>query len=114
MSTRDAGAQRPRNRWVALARAIIGLPGLVLLGLLRFYQRVISPMTPPTCRYYPSCSSYAVTAISRHGALRGTWLAVRRVLRCHPWSAGGVDDVPPVRHTPTDHRAAAAASASLD
>ncbi|MCV2392844.1 membrane protein insertion efficiency factor YidD [Actinotalea sp. M2MS4P-6] len=66
------------------------------MGLVRFYQLVISPWTPPTCRFYPSCSSYAVTALERHGALRGSWLAVRRLGRCHPWAAGGVDDVPPV------------------
>ena len=66
-----------------------------LIGLILFYQRVISPMTPPTCRYYPSCSQYALTAIQRFGPLKGTWLAVRRLLRCHPWTPGGVDHVPP-------------------
>ena len=66
-----------------------------LIGLLLFYQRVISPMRPPTCRYYPSCSQYALTAIRRFGPLKGTWLAVRRLLRCHPWTPGGVDHVPP-------------------
>jgi uncharacterized protein len=60
-----------------------------------FYQRVISPWTPPTCRYYPSCSHYALTAIQVHGVLRGGWLALRRLGRCHPWTAGGVDHVPP-------------------
>jgi len=87
---------------MAAARWVVRLPGLILLGLLRFYQRFVSPLSPPSCRYYPSCSSYAVTAVSRHGALRGTWLAARRVLRCHPWAAGGVDDVPPARrdHSP--------------
>lgn len=65
-----------------------------LVALLRFYQIVISPMRPPTCRFYPSCSSYAVTALRRFGPLKGTWLAARRVLRCHPWNPGGVDDVP--------------------
>lgn len=76
---------------------IASVPRRVLLGLLWFYQRAISPWTPQSCRYYPSCSQYAVVAITRHGALRGTALAVWRVLRCHPWAAGGVDDVPPVR-----------------
>ncbi|TFH71141.1 MULTISPECIES: membrane protein insertion efficiency factor YidD [Cellulomonas] len=74
------------------------LPARVLLGLLWVYQRVISPITPPTCRFYPSCSQYAVIAVQRHGAVRGTWLAARRLLRCHPWNPGGVDDVPPSRH----------------
>lgn len=68
-----------------------------LIGLLLFYQRFISPMTPPTCRYYPSCSSYALTALRRFGPVKGTWLAVRRLGRCHPWAAGGVDHVP-ARH----------------
>lgn len=76
---------------------LLRVPGLLVLGLLRFYQRFVSPLSPPSCRYYPSCSSYAITAVSRHGAARGTWLAVGRVLRCHPWAAGGVDDVPPAR-----------------
>ncbi len=78
---------------------LVGLPGRGLLGLLWVYQRFISPLTPPTCKYYPSCSSYAVLAIRRHGALRGSWLAVRRLGRCHPWAAGGVDDVPPAPET---------------
>ena len=65
-----------------------------LIGLLLFYQRFISPMTPPTCRYYPSCSAYALTAIRRFGPVKGTWLAVKRLARCHPWAAGGVDHVP--------------------
>lgn len=73
------------------------LPRDILRGLVRFYQLAISPWTPPSCRYYPSCSQYALIALERHGALRGTWLAVRRLARCHPWTAGGVDDVPPAR-----------------
>jgi len=73
------------------------LPSLVLVGLLRVYQTFVSPMTGPTCRYYPSCSQYALVAVQRHGALRGSWLAARRLARCHPWTPGGVDDVPPAR-----------------
>lgn len=65
-----------------------------LIGLLLFYQRFISPMTAPTCRYYPSCSTYALTAIRRFGPVKGTWLAAKRLARCHPWAAGGVDHVP--------------------
>ncbi len=71
---------------------------LPLLGLILLYQRVISPLTPPTCRYYPSCSAYALTAIRRFGPVKGTWLAARRLLRCHPWAPGGVDHVPPKAH----------------
>lgn len=83
------------GRWLALP----------LIWLIRGYQQVISPMRPPTCRYYPSCSSYALTALQRHGLLRGSWLAMRRIGRCHPWSDGGVDHVPPLPgHAPDDHR----------
>jgi len=83
----------------AVGRVALHLPGRALLGLLWVYQRFISPLTPPSCKYYPSCSQYAVVAIGRHGALRGSWLAIRRLGRCHPWAAGGVDDVPPARET---------------
>ena len=65
----------------------------LVLGV-RLYQRVISPMSSPTCRFYPSCSAYAVTALVRFGPLRGSWLALRRIGRCHPWNPGGVDPVP--------------------
>ena len=70
------------------------LVALPLIGVIRVYQRVISPLTPPTCRYYPSCSAYAVTALERFGPIKGSYLATRRLLRCHPWAAGGVDHVP--------------------
>lgn len=62
---------------------------------VRLYQRFLSPLTPPSCRFYPSCSAYAVTALRRFGPLKGSWLATRRLLRCHPWNPGGVDHVPP-------------------
>jgi len=67
---------------------------VVLIALLRVYRTVISPLLPPACRFYPSCSNYAIDAIARHGALRGTWMAVCRLARCHPWHPGGVDFVP--------------------
>ena len=66
----------------------------VLLLLVRGYQVAISPLLGPRCRFYPSCSTYAVQALQAHGALRGSWLAVRRLGRCHPWNPGGVDHVP--------------------
>ena len=66
----------------------------LLTLLLRFYQVAISPMLGPRCRFYPSCSNYAIEALRVHGAARGSWLAVSRVCRCHPWNAGGVDPVP--------------------
>jgi len=67
---------------------------LLLLALVRAYQYLIRPMLGSNCRFYPSCSDYAREAIERHGALRGTWLAVRRVARCHPYHPGGFDPVP--------------------
>ncbi|HEX4012597.1 MAG TPA: membrane protein insertion efficiency factor YidD [Candidatus Cybelea sp.] len=66
----------------------------VALGLLRGYQLLVSPLLPPACRFYPSCSAYAMVAVAEHGTLRGTWLAVCRLARCHPWHPGGVDFVP--------------------
>jgi len=68
--------------------------GRILIGIIRFYQVAISPLTAPTCRYAPSCSAYAREAIEVHGAVRGVWLALRRVLRCHPWGGHGYDPVP--------------------
>jgi len=65
-----------------------------LLGLIRFYQRRISPHTPPACRFQPTCSQYAFTAIERFGALKGGYLAARRLLRCNPFCRGGYDPVP--------------------
>jgi hypothetical protein len=66
----------------------------LFLQLIRFYQRFISPLLPPSCIYTPSCSKYAYQAIEKYGALRGTYLGIRRILRCHPWAIGGHDPVP--------------------
>ena len=70
------------------------LPRHLLAGMVRGYQLVISPVLPPSCRFMPSCSQYALEAIMRHGAVRGTWLTVRRLVRCHPFHPGGFDPVP--------------------
>jgi putative membrane protein insertion efficiency factor len=66
----------------------------ILIGALRAYQYLFRPLLGANCRFYPTCSDYALEAVTRHGALRGTWLAMRRVGRCHPWHAGGYDPVP--------------------
>ncbi len=68
---------------------------LLLIGLLKAYRALISPLYGQVCRYHPSCSAYALEAVTEHGSLRGTWLAVRRLGHCHPWAAGGYDPVPP-------------------
>ncbi|GLW77109.1 MULTISPECIES: membrane protein insertion efficiency factor YidD [Actinokineospora] len=85
-------------------RAAAARPGpvaRVLLVPVRVYRRWISPVLPPACRFHPSCSAYAVEALTVHGALRGSWLAARRLLRCGPWHPGGLDPVPP-RRTETE------------
>lgn len=78
----------------AALRAVARWPRLPVVWALRLYRLMISPMYGQTCRYYPSCSGYALEAVSVHGVVRGGWLAVRRLGRCHPWAAGGVDLVP--------------------
>ncbi len=65
-----------------------------LRALVRGYQLALSPLLPAACRFHPTCSDYALEALERHGAVRGTWLATRRIARCHPWCPGGHDPVP--------------------
>ena len=66
----------------------------MLLALIRFYQLVISPIKPPSCRFYPTCSHYGLEAIRRHGAAKGGWLTIKRICKCHPFHPGGFDPVP--------------------
>lgn len=73
------------NRW----------PSKILIGLVRFYQNFISPLTPASCRYTPTCSSYFIEAVKVHGALKGGWLGLKRILSCNPWGGCGYDPVPP-------------------
>lgn len=72
-----------------------GLAARVLVAPIAVYRRFVSPLLGPRCRFYPTCSAYAVQALQQHGAVKGLWLAVRRLLRCHPWNPGGYDPVPP-------------------
>lgn len=76
-----------------MIRRVLQLP-------IRFYRRFVSPIKPPTCRFRPTCSQYALEALEKHGALRGLWLGARRILRCHPFTPAGFDPVPPVRTGP--------------
>lgn len=66
----------------------------LLILLIQFYKRSISPLFPPSCRYTPTCSQYALEAIQRYGAFKGGWMAIKRIFRCHPWGGSGYDPVP--------------------
>ena len=79
-----------------LGKRVVKLP-------IHFYRKFISPLTPPSCRFYPTCSAYALEAIDVHGPLKGTWLAVKRIARCHPFNPGGIDYVPPRKEKKNDH-----------
>lgn len=81
-----------------LVRSIPLLPRNAVLGFLSAYRKVISPLYGEVCAYYPSCSAYAVGAVQQHGAVRGAALSAWRILRCNPWTRGGVDDVRPHEH----------------
>lgn len=80
----------------------VSLPARALAGLFRLWQLTFSVILPPSCRFSPSCSAYGMQAVQQHGALRGSWLTVKRIGRCHPWGGRGFDPVPPCRHT-QDH-----------
>ncbi len=75
-------------------RKVAELTVWLLIAPIRFYQRFISPLTPPSCRFTPTCSQYAIEALRKHGPAKGLWLAARRLLRCHPWGGSGYDPVP--------------------
>jgi len=87
-----------RQNRAGLGRAILLLPRNVCIAVLSIYRAVISPLYGDVCKYYPSCSRYALEAIQQHGMIRGVWLGSKRLARCHPWAEGGIDDVPPCDH----------------
>ncbi len=97
----------PQSVAAAAGAFLWTLPRNILIVLLKTYRKVISPLYGQVCRFFPSCSAYALEAVTVHGAVRGTWLALCRLARCHPWNAGGVDHVPagprewPENQTPT-------------
>ena len=80
----------------------MGIAATTLRGLIRFYQLCLSHFCAGSCRYLPSCSDYAMEAVGTHGALRGGWLGLRRIMRCHPWGGDGYDPVPTAMH-PASH-----------
>ena len=67
----------------------------LMIGMIRFYQRCLSPLLPNVCRYRPTCSEYFIEALMMHGVIKGSWLGIKRILRCHPWGGSGYDPVPP-------------------
>ncbi|SDH55608.1 hypothetical protein SAMN04489720_1603 [Agrococcus jejuensis] len=81
--------------------ALMLIPRNVCIAILVAYRAIVSPLYGDVCRYYPSCSSYTLQAIQQHGAVRGIWMGARRIVRCHPWAAGGVDDIPVPRRAMT-------------
>ncbi len=87
-------AHRMSVCWMSLKSLVRKIFSFLLLIPIYFYRVCISPLTPPSCRFTPTCSAYAVEAIKKHGPVKGLYLAVRRILRCHPWGGSGYDPVP--------------------
>ncbi len=85
----------------SIFQAILKFIGWILLVPVYFYKYAISPLTPASCRHYPTCSEYALQAIKIHGPFKGVWLASKRIARCHPWGTSGYDPVPPKKEKGT-------------
>lgn len=96
-----AGQVPPRPWW----RPVVDVPRDLLILLLKTYRLIVSPLYGDVCGYFPSCSAYALEAVTVHGAVRGSWLSARRLLRCNPWAKGGIDPVPPGRRIWPEGRA---------
>ena len=84
-----------------LFRKLLSLP---LIWLIKFYQKILSPLFPGVCRYRPTCSQYMIEALKVHGPFKGLYLGLRRILRCHPWGGSGYDPVPPQKQPPHNHQ----------
>ena len=84
------------------AKSLAAIPGAVARLLIKLYQWVLSPLLGPRCRFYPSCSNYAIQAIDQHGLIHGSVLSAKRICKCHPGHPGGIDEVPPAKHKPID------------
>lgn len=84
----------PKIQWHKGILLVKRLAVEILILPVKFYRSFISPFLPPTCRYTPTCSAYAIEALRRHGPIRGLWLAIKRILSCHPWGGSGYDPVP--------------------
>lgn len=91
MKSQDSGVS---SIWVSVKGFLRRIFSLLLLIPIYFYRIFISPLTPPSCRFTPTCSAYAVEAIKKHGPVKGFYLTVRRILKCHPWGGSGYDPVP--------------------
>ena len=87
-------SNNPVNIVGKLLHSLLADMGWLLILPIRFYKQFISPFTPPSCRFTPTCSTYAMQAIKRHGRFKGTWLAIKRIARCNPWGGSGYDPVP--------------------
>ena len=91
--------------WPTVDQPTVSRPTALAMACVRAYRVLLSPVLPPSCRFEPSCSCYAIEALQRFGALRGSWLAAKRVARCHPWCSGGFDPVPAVAAAGADSQA---------
>lgn len=98
------GSSHPSSEKAAVVKITPSFGARLLLLPIYFYRYCISPLIGPRCRFYPTCSTYAVEAIKVHGAIKGGWLAVKRIARCHPWSEAGEDPVPNCRHKQHSHK----------
>lgn len=92
--THSPSVRSPQSCLADVGRFLWHLPANILIVILKTYRRFISPTYGQVCRFFPSCSAYSLEAVTVHGAVKGSWFAARRIVRCHPWNSGGIDPVP--------------------